>query len=264
MFYWQLIPRGWQQNIDKSTLTVHLPVAAQADVKCAIGNDPSTGCTAEGGGTKDLTVTTGPIAARTPVTIATGLDMATPDPGHSVPWTGRWDRVLRSHLPLLVFVLPRRARRHGVRLDPRRQVAGEATGLPGPLRAARGHRAGAGEVHLQRDRRPLDVRRHSDARCREGRGRPDPRRRRPGRSPTRPARRAGPGSTRSPPTPRTSSAGRARRSPPARRTCRPGCGSRTRSPGSTAASRPGPSRPGTWSAAASAASAGCWCWPASA
>jgi hypothetical protein len=105
MFFWQLIPRGWQQNIDKSTLTVHLPVAAQSVVKCAIGTDSDTGCTAEGGGTKDLTVTTGPIAARTPVTIATGLDMATPDPGHSVPWTGRWDRVLSSHLPLLVFVI---------------------------------------------------------------------------------------------------------------------------------------------------------------
>ena len=28
MFYWQLIPRGWQQTIEKSTLTVHLPVPA--------------------------------------------------------------------------------------------------------------------------------------------------------------------------------------------------------------------------------------------
>ncbi|HRD63531.1 MAG TPA: DUF2207 domain-containing protein [Nocardioides sp.] len=105
MFYWQLIPRGWQQSIDKSTLTVHLPVPAQDDVKCAIGNLASTGCTAEGGGTQDLTITTGPIAARTPVTIATALDMATPDPGHSVPWTGRWDRVLSSNLWVLIFVL---------------------------------------------------------------------------------------------------------------------------------------------------------------
>ncbi len=105
MFYWQLIPRGWQQSILKSTLTVHLPEPAQAEVKCAIGNDSDTGCTAEGGGTNDLTVTTGPIADRTPVTIATGLDMKTPPEGNSVPWTGRWDRVLSTHLPLLVFVL---------------------------------------------------------------------------------------------------------------------------------------------------------------
>ncbi len=105
MFYWQLIPRGWNQSINRSTLTVHLPVAAQDDVKCAVGNDASTGCTAEGGGTQDLTITTEAIAARTPVTIATGLDMSTPDPGHSVPWPGRWDRVLSSHLWLLIFVL---------------------------------------------------------------------------------------------------------------------------------------------------------------
>jgi hypothetical protein len=105
MFFWQLIPRGWQQTIEKSSLTVHLPVAAQAQVKCAIGNNAATGCTAEGGGTQDLTVTTGPIADRTPVTIATGLDMKTPPQGNSVPWTGRWDRVLSTHLPLLIFVL---------------------------------------------------------------------------------------------------------------------------------------------------------------
>ena len=105
MFYWQLIPRGWQQDIEKSTLTVHLPEPAQAEVKCAIGNNADTGCTAEGGGTTDLTVTTGPIADRTPVGIATGLDMKTPPEGNSLPWTGRWDRVLSTHLPLLIFVL---------------------------------------------------------------------------------------------------------------------------------------------------------------
>ncbi len=105
MFYWNLIPRGWQQNIEKSTLTVHLPKPAQAEVKCAIGEGSETGCTAEGGGTTDLTVTTGPIADRTPLTIATGLDMKTPPEGNSVPWTGRWDRVLSTHLPLLIFVL---------------------------------------------------------------------------------------------------------------------------------------------------------------
>jgi hypothetical protein len=105
MFYWQLIPRGWQQNIEKATLTVHLPVAAQQDVKCAIGNDAETGCTAQGGGTKDLTITSGPIADRTPLTIATALDMKTPPEGNEVPWTGRWDRVLSTHLPLLIIVL---------------------------------------------------------------------------------------------------------------------------------------------------------------
>jgi hypothetical protein len=105
MFYWQLIPRGWNQTIQQSTLTVHLPVPAQDEVKCAIGNNSSTGCTAEGGGTTDLTVVTGPIAARTPVAIATALDMETPPGGNSVPWTGRWDRVLGTSVPLLVVVV---------------------------------------------------------------------------------------------------------------------------------------------------------------
>jgi uncharacterized membrane protein len=105
MFYWQLIPRGWQQTIEQSTLTVHLPVNAQQDVRCAIGTNSSSGCVVQGGGTQDLTVTTGPIADRTPVSIATGLDMATPPAGNSLPWTGRWDRVLSTHVPLLVIVL---------------------------------------------------------------------------------------------------------------------------------------------------------------
>ena len=105
MFYWQLIPRGWQQDIQQSTLTVHLPEPAQDDVRCAIGNDSDTGCTVEGGGTTDLTVVTGPIEDRTPVTIATAIDMKTPPEGNSLPWTGRWDRVLSTHLPLLAFVL---------------------------------------------------------------------------------------------------------------------------------------------------------------
>ncbi len=105
MFYWNLIPGGWQQDINQSTLTVHLPEPAQDEVECAIGNGETGGCTVEGGGTQDLTVTTQAIAPRTPLTIATGLDMATPPEGNHLPWTGRWDRVLSTHLPLLVLVL---------------------------------------------------------------------------------------------------------------------------------------------------------------
>ena len=105
MFYWNLIPGGWQQSIDQATLTVHLPVAAQDDVSCAIGSGATGGCAVSGGGTTDLTVTTEAISARTPLTIATALDMKTPPEGNRLPWTGRFDRVLSTHLPLLVFVL---------------------------------------------------------------------------------------------------------------------------------------------------------------
>jgi uncharacterized membrane protein YgcG len=104
-FYWQLIPGGWQQSIDAATLTVHLPVESESDVQCAIGWESSTGCEAEGAGSKDLTITTGPIGPRTPLSIATGLDMDTPEAGNALPWTPRFDRVLGRSVPVLAIVL---------------------------------------------------------------------------------------------------------------------------------------------------------------
>jgi uncharacterized membrane protein YgcG len=104
-FFWQLIPGGWQQSIDSATLTVHLPVDSESDVQCAIGWESSTGCEAQGAGTKDLTVTTGPIGPRTPLSIATGLDMDTPEAGNALPWTPRFDRVLGRSIPVLAIVL---------------------------------------------------------------------------------------------------------------------------------------------------------------
>ena len=107
MFYWQLVPGGWQQSINAATLTVHLPVASESEVDCAIGWDPDTDtpCDVQGAGTTDLTIETGPIAARTPLSMATGLAMDTPEPGNAVPWTGRWDRVLGRSVPVLAIVL---------------------------------------------------------------------------------------------------------------------------------------------------------------
>lgn len=104
-FYWQLIPGGWQQSIDSASLTVHLPVASEEEVRCAIGWESTTGCEVQGAGTQDLTVTTGPISARTPLSIATGLDMETPEAGNALPWHPRFDRVLGRSIPVLVIVL---------------------------------------------------------------------------------------------------------------------------------------------------------------
>jgi uncharacterized membrane protein YgcG len=106
-FYWQLIPGGWQQSIDSARLTVHLPVASESEVQCAIGwdADTDTPCDVQGAGTTDLTVETGPIAARTPLSIATGLDMPTPEAGNALPWTPRFDRVLGRSVPVLAIVL---------------------------------------------------------------------------------------------------------------------------------------------------------------
>jgi uncharacterized membrane protein YgcG len=104
-FFWQLIPGGWQQSIAAATLTVHLPVPSESDVRCGIGFDATTGCEVQGAGTTDLTIETGPIGPRTPLSIATGLDMDTPEAGNVVPWTGRWDRVLGRSVPVLGIVL---------------------------------------------------------------------------------------------------------------------------------------------------------------
>ncbi len=104
-FYWNLVPGGWQQPIEKSRLTVHLPTESQDDVLCAVGAGQGGGCTVTGAGTDTLTVKTGSLPPNTPVTIKTGLDLATPPAGETRPWTARWDRVLGASLPLLVLVL---------------------------------------------------------------------------------------------------------------------------------------------------------------
>ncbi len=106
-FYWQLIPSGWLQDIEKSTLTVHLPAPSSDEVLCAIGlGDAGIGdCEATGAGTDTLTVTTGELADHEPVSIKTGLDLPTPDQDKNVPWSARLDRTLSSSPILLGIVL---------------------------------------------------------------------------------------------------------------------------------------------------------------
>ncbi len=104
-FYWNLIPGGWRQAIERSKLVVHLPVAAQDPVACAVGAGNADGCQVQGAGTDTLSVTTGALAPNTPVTIKAGLDLATPPAGETRPWSARWDRVLGPNLPVLVVVL---------------------------------------------------------------------------------------------------------------------------------------------------------------
>lgn len=104
-FYWNLVPGGWRQDILETDLRVRLPSEA-LDVRCAVGAGETGGCTAQGEGTTTLRVTTGAIANNTPVTVQTGLDMATPDvQGTSLPWSARWDPVLGGSVVLLVLVV---------------------------------------------------------------------------------------------------------------------------------------------------------------
>ena len=129
-FYWQLIPSGWMQDIDRATLTVHLPVASSDDVQCAVGLGETSGCDLTGAGTDTLTVTTGPLEDHTPVSIKTGLDLPTPDATTAVPWSGRLDRTLGTSP---VLARPRPPPRAG-RGRPR--CPGRAEG-PRPIRRSR-------------------------------------------------------------------------------------------------------------------------------
>jgi uncharacterized membrane protein YgcG len=102
-FYWNLIPGGWAQEIDKADLTVHLP-AKVTSVSCAEGVGATGGCSVRGSGTRNLEVVTGRLDPRTPVTIKAGLPIATP-PTTSIPWTTRFDPVLGDSVPALVIIL---------------------------------------------------------------------------------------------------------------------------------------------------------------
>lgn len=102
-FYWNLIPSGWAQSITRADLTVHLPVAAE-DVLCAVGED-RRGCEVSGEGTGTLRIGAAGLGPRTPVTLRTGLEMATPPAGGTLPWAPDLDPVLGTNVALLGIVL---------------------------------------------------------------------------------------------------------------------------------------------------------------
>ena len=145
-----------------------------------------------------------------------------PSPATRCRGPARWDRVLGRSVPVLGIVLLL-----GLGAGIVGGIAGARSRekpprLPGALRPAGRDRARAGEVHLQRDRRPRDLRRHADVRRGEGGHRAHPRRRHlDDQGPQRPGG-LGRTSTRSPSAARTSSAARAPRSRRTRRTSRPG------------------------------------------
>src|SRR6478735_9066680 len=102
-FYWNLIPAGWAQAITAADLTVRLPAKAE-EVQCAVGESRSA-CTVEGEGTRRLHITAADLAPRTPVTLKTGLDMATPAAGGTLPWSRSLDAALGPSVVGLVAVL---------------------------------------------------------------------------------------------------------------------------------------------------------------
>ncbi|MGL5858358.1 MAG: DUF2207 domain-containing protein [Angustibacter sp.] len=103
-FYWNLVPGGWQQPIRSSSLTVRLPAPA-GQVRCAVGVGASGGCQADGAGTAQLRISTGPLPPRTPVTVS--ADLGVPSSSAQVPWSQRLDPVLGTRpwaLALMVLL----------------------------------------------------------------------------------------------------------------------------------------------------------------
>src|SRR3954447_3003269 len=101
-FYWNLIGAGWRMPIQASRLTLHLPVKF-GDVKCAIGQGSTTGCTAQASG-DGFVVRTGALDVNTPVTVRTTLAMAAPERDR-LPWPQRFDPVLGSNEIVLILLL---------------------------------------------------------------------------------------------------------------------------------------------------------------
>ncbi|MEU9809264.1 DUF2207 domain-containing protein [Mycobacterium sp. NPDC050853] len=91
-FYWKVVAGGWQVRFDRTEVRVKLPSPA-TDVRCAYGYDDSGQCELTGVGTDSLTIRTGVLAPRTPVTVRAAQDLPAPD-RVSVPWTPPYDGVL--------------------------------------------------------------------------------------------------------------------------------------------------------------------------
>jgi uncharacterized membrane protein YgcG len=103
-FYWNLIPGGWRQPIDIVHLVVHLPAAA-TNARCVVGDGPPPGCKVIHARSDTLTIDGRGLSPRTPVTLKTGLPIATPPTGEELPWPAKWEPVLGDSVGGLVTVL---------------------------------------------------------------------------------------------------------------------------------------------------------------
>lgn len=100
---WDVIPGGWQQEIEEARVTVQLPEIASAS-QCDVGWGRSGGCTVVGDDSHLLAVDIGPLPSRTPVTLAADVAHPVEQVEHR-PWPMRWDRVLGPSVPALLGVL---------------------------------------------------------------------------------------------------------------------------------------------------------------
>ncbi|QGG41660.1 DUF2207 domain-containing protein [Aeromicrobium yanjiei] len=101
---WDVVPRGWDVEIKRSTAHLTLPAGTES-VRCATGRDPDTTCDITGTGSDRITITTGALPARTPVTLRAGLPVEAPG-RVTAPWPVQLDRALgRSVLDLAALLV---------------------------------------------------------------------------------------------------------------------------------------------------------------
>lgn len=99
-FYWTLIPSGWRMPSAKYDLTVHLPSAAEK-ITCGVGlgTNPRE-CSLDSSDPDTLRVVGENLAANSPVTLKTDLDLSTPA-ADTRPWPNYLDPILGTSPVLL-------------------------------------------------------------------------------------------------------------------------------------------------------------------
>jgi uncharacterized membrane protein YgcG len=100
VFYWNVVPQGWEMSIARSAITVNLPAASEK-VQCTSGDGGR--CDVSGAGTRSVAVRTGALAPRTPVTVRVGLPLDPPD-RVTQPWPVKYDGVFGRSLPIAIVL----------------------------------------------------------------------------------------------------------------------------------------------------------------
>ena len=149
VFNWNVVAPGWQMDIQKSTIHITLPKPS-GKVQCTSSFDGTGPCTIDGAGTDRVTISTGPLAPRTPVTVRIGLPTADARSrhravAHRVRPSARSQRARRRD-PARALALAALA--FGYALD--RKSREPEPGFPVMYEPPNGTRSGADRVHHRR------------------------------------------------------------------------------------------------------------------
>lgn len=106
-YYWNVVPGGWDQPIDRATITTTFPGPVESS-RCVVGWRSGTPCLAQAdeSGTA-LRVEVSDLPARTPVTVQATSAGAPSEVAPALPWSVRWQPLLGAQwwAPLLALLL---------------------------------------------------------------------------------------------------------------------------------------------------------------